>query len=605
MNRILLLVSISVHTIVALEKYSPANELKLQSEALYFLSTSNQNRLHSPVQLFLEKPLKAYQGKEPLSGDGFVAKIFKDSDQASTYIRALQLINEKKVVKSCSLVKPSVAEINPEHNFCYQKTCLMCCASEELQQSLRGNGRPVTIERHPLDKTEFLTESIEPSKPISAARSLCDSLGVSFQEISNRNDSQGFGAHHLLAMPVSEEQKIACHANIELHKEAERIINGGALAYELLFTSKPLPNEGALPDEERAQRLRSIVDYLWYLYHEQARKEEAFVEGTFTTVDKNSRVYDYFMRYVKGVNEAVTGTLQDPALTHAKNPFAYPRKSSHFKELLQRQYGIDIRADADGYCSLELPAQKGHLFFVKDENDTISIKMENYGLGYREVGHHALEFGIALLRKIPGVKKLFTSDDDPLYRKERIPAAFKTMVNAKIAATYDRARRALLKQAKVVGMKKLFEKESLDNSLIERLDKEYDHLPMRRGREGILTHETISSLYYYVLKNKPDEAKPIKNIFDALSTTRSLLKELKSADLQTIPDIEHELAQVLNTQLRPSKLAVIEKHNAAIHSYITDVTSAIHAALIVKESAARLQALTPRHGFLKLLKHDQ
>lgn len=611
MNWLLLVCILITNNVFSMEKDSLSVLRPQEYQSSFFVEDFvDRKPIKVPVQRFLDKPLRCYKDHDFLSNDGFVKKIFNVNDDAhSAYNVAMRLIKTNKLVGPKDVVK-SKPIINVEHNFCNQKDCLKCCGYQELTNSLHTTSNQGSLKtvRHPLDYTEFLTESINDKSnqlamshshnSSSVARSLCDSLGMSFQEVVN-NDAHGYGAGQLLGIPLSEEQKIARYAKVELEKEAQRIVNGGALVYELLFTNNSLPEAELLSDDQRKERLNSLVDYMWYLYHEQARKEEAFVEGTFTTADNNSRIHDYFMRYVKGVNPAVTGTLQDPALTHAKNPFAYPRKSSHFKELVQRQYGIDTRVDANGYCSLELPAQKGHLFFVKDENDTISIKMENYGLGYREVGHHALEFGIAFLRKIPGVKKMFTSDDDPLYRKERIPAAFKAMVDNKINVTADVERRVLLTKAKVLGIKKLFAQEPLDNSLIELLDKEYDHLPLRRGREAILTHETISSLYYYILKTKPQEAAPLKKIFDTLGTTRLLLKKLKSAQQNEIAVIEQELNQMLITQLTPNHIAALNRHNTTIHSYVLDARNAIFSALRIQDPQQRLKALTPIHGFFE------
>lgn len=261
-------------------------------------------------------------------------------------------------------------------------------------------------------------------------------------------------------------------------------------------------NSAAVPTNTQEAYMRSIISLIWYLYAVALEKNQGFEEGTFIIEDTNFVLYNFLMNYIKRFNPSVTGTLQDP-LTHVSyNPFGYSRDSSHLNQTLYRHYGIDVRFGPRGGELPLLPADKRHILFgkVDQEKNLIFIKPENFGLYYLDgLIAHGLELGESKLRKVGVAQK---SDDDITYRKERVPTQFLKDFDAALRESNipDKERGELNALAKKLdgGIKTIYFNGLLSKPAIKALETKYkdlfDNLPIRIGREVIITNQTLRGL---------------------------------------------------------------------------------------------------------------
>lgn len=234
----------------------------------------------------------------------------------------------------------------------------------------------------------------------------------------------------LLRMPPSspEYQKMLIEFRGKLHPE--RVAHGKQIACDIITH-----NMQSMADAN--EYLDAIVDLMWYLYSIALEKGQAFEEGTLVIQDNDHKIYTFLLNYAKFVNpEEVAGTERDAELMLSyKNVYAYPRTSTHFKDVKAqhnaRHYGIDIRHRGYSIAEALLPAQKSHVLFGDLYNGYIFIKLENVGIAAPSIAQHTLELITAQLRKfLPGITPAqynelmlyyIGTDDDSNYRKERVP----------------------------------------------------------------------------------------------------------------------------------------------------------------------------------------
>jgi hypothetical protein len=271
--------------------------------------------------------------------------------------------------------------------------------------------------------------------------------------------------------------------------------------------------------------LSRIIDLIWYLYDRATTKKQAFEEGTYVIQDPGLKIYNYLMTYVKQVNPSITDTLQDPAATLSLNQYAYSRLSSHFynEQKQFRHYGIDIRFPNTVVAQAELPAGKSHILFGKIAPDTIFIKPESFGNAPQAVFFHGSDWAAAQIRKINVTLKDYLqgtfgealvntliyyigTDDEPTYRKERIPKEF--LSNALTILRSGQLNEENMKQAmqilitrgihgarELVAGKPAILTRIQANELkqdLDRLEQEgLDHQDMRYGREVVLTRDEL------------------------------------------------------------------------------------------------------------------
>lgn len=403
---------------------------------------------------------------------------------------------------------------------------------------------------------------------------------------------------------------------VSLNYAITHIISGGNYLFKLLFNPD---NKINIPTKTQEEYLQSIISLIWYLYGEAINKKQGFTEGTFVIEDKNFKLYDFLIGYVKKVNPEITGTITDPASASANNPFAYSRISSHYKaeQKLYRQYGIDIRFDKKSEALPLLPSGKRHLVFGKidEKRNLIFIKPENYGIyTTHEKAMHGYEFvhaqGVKLLPKMKFLlsdplyktfQDLIGTDDDPLYRKERVPqefiVAFAEVI--KPICTTDKIRKEHIAFALRKGIQYSVSGKVPPNvvSLLrQQLDAAYDYLYFRTGREVILTYDELSSsLYYYLVANKLKDSKQVKELFDLINEAKNTIFELKKAKLEqrnflnlTIPPINILLKKLrdINTKLSSINLEFLSQFSPIIYQYVTQVQIRLNTLLKEKEQIA-------------------
>ncbi|CAN5161318.1 hypothetical protein BH09DEP1_BH09DEP1_5230 [soil metagenome] len=294
----------------------------------------------------------------------------------------------------------------------------------------------------------------------------------------------------------------------------------GQMQLGALYTSYLLQgNVAAIPTNTQEAYIRSIIAIIWYLYALALEKNQGFEEGTFVIEDINFVLYNFLMGYVRrfgdpvtgqvirqgkvNINQPLRGTIEDPALNMSYNLFAYPRESSHFKESQKtfRHYGIDIRFGMSAELPL-LPADKRHILFgkVDEAKQLIFIKPENFGIYYKDgFLYHGSEFIESVARKSGFTKR---TDDDPMYRKERIPDQFiKDFDVALRQANIQDKQRAELEAIlanKEKGIKAIYFDDLMSKPAIQELEQKYrglyDHLDMRIGREVIIRNQKLRSL---------------------------------------------------------------------------------------------------------------
>jgi len=310
--------------------------------------------------------------------------------------------------------------------------------------------------------------------------------------------------------------------------EPLRVESGKAIACGILA--------GQIPQiENNDQYLNAVIDLMWYFYKLTVEKGQAYSEGTFVIEDTGFGFYNFLMRYVRRVNPEVRDLLvADPASKLSKNAFAYSRLSSHFhlEQNIYRHYGIDIRflsvsPGIFGYPQAEglLPNDNSHILFGKLGDNKIFIKFEEAGIYARELPTHAWELVLAQVRK-PYIRNFYTNylsqefsnyiqyyigiDDDPNYRKERIPLDFLERCRAILLPEGQEPNKQvkdLMLNFSTQGMQHLDnivndpppavatnltqdQQEAL-RKYLDQLAQEYDNINFRYGREVILRDQEL------------------------------------------------------------------------------------------------------------------
>jgi hypothetical protein len=306
-------------------------------------------------------------------------------------------------------------------------------ASYEVRDLTKPPKKPLQP-RHALDLTPQYTKANVNERQQLLAQEIRDNHTLSAQNaayVSSILELSCDYARRLLTVPKDspQYQKMLIEWRGQLHPE--RVAHGKQIACDIVVHN---PQRIA----NQAQYLDAIIDLMWYFYAVAIEKGQAFEQGTFVIQDNDHAIYNFLMNYVKMVNPAITGTLRDPASTISSNVYVYSRLSSHFKQEQERfrHYGIDIRYPGYTIAQALLPAQKSHILFGDLGNGYIFIKMEDAGIAFLSVAQHAIDYLLAQVRK-PMVKyyletyapayiddlvnNYIGTDDDPNYRKERVP----------------------------------------------------------------------------------------------------------------------------------------------------------------------------------------
>ncbi len=238
--------------------------------------------------------------------------------------------------------------------------------------------------------------------------------------------------------------------------------------------------------------LNAIIALSWALFDKAVRQGEGFTGGTIVFEDKGHKVFNFLFDYAKKANDSLANGKRNPKYI-SQNCFAYERHSSHFPEMQDAygQFGVDMRY-GNGDLEKLLPANKSHLLFgqVASKNKELSfIKMEVYGLCARDAS--VIKHGLEFLKGNKGKK-------GPS-RREAVPKEVKNMVEQMLnempkenraAVSQEIGKPAIIKNIYSVA-KKLATIKGVPGSkkaqeLVTYLEKNFDHLDIRRGNEVIL-----------------------------------------------------------------------------------------------------------------------
>jgi hypothetical protein len=304
--------------------------------------------------------------------------------------------------------------------------------------------------------------------------------------------------------------------------EPERVIRGKNLACRIL-NEPQLDLKNSMSTQ--SEYLNGIIDLMWFLYDKAVEKNQVYDEGTCIVQDADRRFYDFLLNYVKLVNPGIKGTIEDPAQKISLNSYAYSRASSHFvlQQRNNRHYGIDIRFPGAMTAQALLPAQKSHILFGVISDDCIFIKLENVGIASQSVVFHGAEFAIAQARKrVPTLLRYFENtylgmfndilmyyigtDDDPNYRKERIPQDFlqRCFTVAQSGNLTAEQLKDFMYICSAQGIHGVYneirnassplsqqQKSDLGNYLQQLQAEGLDNQTLRFGREVILSHDEL------------------------------------------------------------------------------------------------------------------
>ncbi|MBT3903646.1 hypothetical protein HOF26_02365 [bacterium] len=157
-----------------------------------------------------------------------------------------------------------------------------------------------------------------------------------------------------------------------------------------------------------------------------------FLQGTFSLNQHGDNVIeDFFNKFVA-----------DPSSSKGYGRLSYDRPSTHYKEQKGVQHkGIDNRL-LEKESAEKFIAGQTHWLMVNrgDDGDQhmLTIKPEDYGLGWDQFLSHGGTTAISLLRKLPKVGKYFGSDDGKGNQKERVQKAFLIIFGEMLKALYPK-----------------------------------------------------------------------------------------------------------------------------------------------------------------------
>lgn len=452
---------------------------------------------------------------------------------------------------------------------------------EKIQDKPQQSAAPIaTPAENPADNTNTLSDSIV----IVDKNSTCNEIALTTQQ------TFVFNAQRLTEHCCDYAKKEKIDANAYLLEAKQQVNRGGLYAFHVL---SGYPER--VPQASDQDLISSIEALMWYFYNEHLGKTfkgVGFEEGSFLLPKEFKSLFD---------------------------KAGYNRTSSHAKDLMPGENkGIDVPQP--------LFQNKTSILAISLGNNTLSdyifIKPENYGLsGAKNIFCHLWEFVVAQARKIEPIQKTFgmKADNDPSYKKERIPAAikneFKRVVTqaCNICKTFN--EETCLQLANI-GIFKMYEciklliqelqneitpsaKEAIEhlNNFIKKLHKSYDYLNVRIGEEVILPKELLMvSSYCYHLHSQNRNQDPFIAYALTLSQTLQLISEYKiKPDKKTLTSISKNLANLQKDGATIAN-ALSDKSLALLKEYIQNIT---YITKYISEEDYRLNDLLLKTPFLE------
>jgi len=316
--------------------------------------------------------------------------------------------------------------------------------------------------------------------------------------------------------------------------QIKQLIGYGNNALKLLYLGKlSLPSgEGGwaprykVEDYSKIQNayMNNIVAMSWALFNKAVSKNNGFTGGAIVIEDKDKKLFNFLLNYVKGLNANVAAGINKIEYV-SNNPYAYQRTSTHFKEIQDKagyeQYGIEIRYMGSkgevGPLAKLLPTNKVHLVFG-------NVTFNDHPLTFIKWEDHGLYGTVEAIKHLHGV---FKSKENEIGRREKVSANLNNIFSNLIDILENiRPQLAVLAKSQRVidGRNKLYPIRTMNlildkikdilpapelpgydisknviinkikqdaNKLNEAL-KNYDHMDLRRGDEVILDQNEIS-----------------------------------------------------------------------------------------------------------------
>jgi len=290
------------------------------------------------------------------------------------------------------------------------------------------------------------------------------------------------------------------------HDVEELLLLGAACNHALMTNNEEVIN---LLSQDHPRAVRALT---WYYYALAAEKKQMFEEGTFLIAHPRAQAIIDFLNRNPHTDlisiEILNRNIKLPALESI--PQAYERISSHFGKFMElndkheQHYGLDID---------DLPTGKQTLLFghVDKDKNMVFIKPESHGtLSVKDIVLHAVSFvESAWVKIIAAISEGPSHDDDPKFRKERVPVEIlrsfniftQELVNAEVIIPEEanilnkNARASGIAFMYAIAKPELISKISNNNEILIKLGQEFtalieanfDHINYRFGREVILT----------------------------------------------------------------------------------------------------------------------
>lgn len=184
------------------------------------------------------------------------------------------------------------------------------------------------------------------------------------------------------------------------------------------------------------KRLDDIVAITHYIYDQgkKSSKDRDYASGSFVVVDPGYEVLTALLAYVK--SKKIRDLCREDVVSLKT---AYPRKSTHFNNLYiyrgfaKKKFALGV-AKTDcrfTHYGIDVPRgklpmlHKRHILFGRvgtiDDRDLIFIKLEEYGLGIKDVSGHTLELFKSIVRKRAPTGAT-TSEELYKNRRESVPS---------------------------------------------------------------------------------------------------------------------------------------------------------------------------------------
>lgn len=283
---------------------------------------------------------------------------------------------------------------------------------------------------------EVLSAELLQSKIASEAlnRSVTGEIAESFSELPLTPSSSP-------ELPVqitdpNETPEIMKHIQVDPGAD-EELFRKGLLYLEALNNN----NFNALPVNNQDDYLDAIRAIHTVKYYCAAAQKKGFLQGTI--VMPELKIYNFYLNFVKLVNPELKCDGTDPLLHISYNRWGSSRDSSHYVASKKKYspYGIDMYY-RDGRRAY-VPGNFGTILFGKINEKSFYARPEDRGIHISDVLGHAMDFAVAQARKrnkvadalrwaLSFVNVEILADDNPLYKKERIPAEFKKAFAAKV-----------------------------------------------------------------------------------------------------------------------------------------------------------------------------